>query len=138
MKNKPQGLMVAIGMPKGGADAGDQGADQDGRDGEGYDKGDNDNSNEDCVALSSLAMPDPDNGDQMANPEVGDRVTYTVEGTVTRIEGEDAYVKRETINGQPVSGQSNEDEGPGDQEDQADQDERNQLGGMAQGMGGMS
>jgi len=125
------GLMVAIGMPKGSPADGAQNDTQEDN-GEGM-------GNEDCVPVSSLAMPDPDNGDQMATPAVGDRVNYTVEGTVTRIEGEDAYVKRETVNGQPVA----DDEGGSDDQagqggDDEDAQERGQLGGMADQMGGMS
>lgn len=60
----------------------------------------NNSSNDDCVPLSSLNMPDE--SEQMQAPEVGDRVQYTVEGTVSRIDGNEAYVKRETINSQPV------------------------------------
>lgn len=128
---KPTGLMVAIGMPKDGAPGGD---DSEGR----PSAPDSDTSNQDCVPLSALAMPDPDAGDQMNTPQVGDRVTYTVEGTVASIDGEEAYVKREAINGQPVSSQSdaeNEDQGSEDQQDQAD---RSELGSMAEGMGGYS
>lgn len=90
-------------------------------------------ANEDCVSLKSLAMPDAENGDQMANPEVGDRVQYQVEGTVTRIEGENAYVKRESVNGEPVDTKA-EAEGA---EPDADEEEREELGGMAGQMGGM-
>ncbi len=131
--------MVAIGVPKGGAgsDAGAGTPDSsDGNDAQ-EPQDQSDGGNEDCVSLSALAMPDPDNGDQMAPPQVGDRVTYTVEGTVTRVDGEEAYVKRETINGQPVEPSPDDSGAPGDQ-DQADQDEREQLGDMAGQMGGMS
>lgn len=56
---------------------------------------------EDCVSLSSLATPDDQ--EQMAEPEVGDTVTYQVEGKVTRIENGSAYVKRVSVNGEPVA-----------------------------------
>lgn len=55
---------------------------------------------EDCVSLESLAMPDE--SEQMENPGVGDKVQYTVEGTITRIEGDNAYVKKSAVNGQKV------------------------------------
>jgi hypothetical protein len=58
-------------------------------------------STEQCVPLESLAMPEE--GEQMANPEVGDVVSYTVEGKVTRIEGGKAYVEPTAINGKPMS-----------------------------------
>lgn len=44
----------------------------------------------------------PDEGEQMANPEVGDPVSYQVEGKVTRVEGDMAYVQADSINGKPV------------------------------------
>ncbi len=37
------------------------------------------------------------------NPQVGDNVEVKVGGKVTRIVNEDAYVKPETINGQPIT-----------------------------------
>jgi hypothetical protein len=55
---------------------------------------------EDCVPLDALAMPDE--SEQMENPAVGDKVQYTVEGTITRIEGGDAYVKKSAVNGQKI------------------------------------
>jgi hypothetical protein len=57
---------------------------------------------EDCIPLSSLSMPDDQ--EQMQNPEVGDMVNYSVEGKVTRIEGENAYVQKTAINGNKVEG----------------------------------
>lgn len=55
---------------------------------------------EDQVALEALA--EPDETDQMIPPEVGSPVIYQVSGTVTRIEGDQAYVRREAVNGKPV------------------------------------
>jgi len=57
--------------------------------------------NEDCVPLSALNMPDE--SEQMTSPEVGDQVQYTVEGKVSRIEGDQAYVSRTSINGEPMA-----------------------------------
>lgn len=57
-------------------------------------------SAEDRVPVAALAMPDEN--EQMTEPEVGDKVSYTIEGTVSRVEGANAWVKRETVNGQPV------------------------------------
>lgn len=99
-------------------------------------EGDKMGAGEDCVSLSSLAMPDGEAGDQMANPEVGDKVNYQIEGTVTRIEGDNAYVKRESVNGKPVGGEAAEEEP--DPELQADDQERGELGGLAGGMGNLS
>lgn len=121
--------MVAIGMPKG---APADGAQNETQDEAGMNPG------EDCVPLKSLAMPDPDQGDQMANPEVGDKVNYQVEGTVTRIDGDNAYVKRQSVNGEPVEDEEGgEDDAAPENPDAGDQNEREQLGGMAEQMGGM-
>lgn len=63
-----------------------------------------DMSDEMCVPVESLAQPDE--GEQMVNPEVGDPVAMHVEGKVTRIEGGNAYVKPETVNGKPLDSKS--------------------------------
>lgn len=79
---------------------------------------------EDCVSLSALAMPGDD--EQMAAPELGDKVQYTVEGTISRIEGDNAYITREAVNGEPVKGAAPmAPEAP---------DEMGELRGMAEGM----
>lgn len=68
---------------------------------------------EQCVPLESLGVPGE--GEIMENPEVGDRVDYTVEGKVTRIEGGKAYVLPEAVNGKPIeSGDRGSDLGAGD------------------------
>lgn len=48
-----------------------------------------------CVKLSGLAL------DGTA-PQVGDQVDFTGKGKVSRIEGEEAYIDAEEINGEPV------------------------------------
>lgn len=58
-------------------------------------------ASEQCVPLESLAMPGED--EKLNNPEVGDPVSYQVEGKVTRISGEMAYVAPATVNGKPVT-----------------------------------
>lgn len=50
------------------------------------------------------ALQQPDEGDQLTAPEVGDEVDFTVSGKVTRIEGAFAYVLPSTVNGQEVKG----------------------------------
>lgn len=60
-------------------------------------------SNEICVDLQSLSMPDED--DQMQAPAVGDMVQANIEGTVSRIEGDKAYVMMSAVNGQKVKEQ---------------------------------
>lgn len=52
-------------------------------------------TNEHCVPVSGLAM-------EGTAPEVGDEVTYTVRGTVARIEGKEAYIKPMTVNDEPM------------------------------------
>lgn len=59
---------------------------------------------EDCVPISALSQPGED--DQMNPPAQGDLVQYQKEGTVTRIEGENAYVKVNSVNGKPVSAEA--------------------------------
>ena len=54
-----------------------------------------------CVPISSLASPGED--DQLQNPAIGDLVQFQTEGKVTRIDGENAYVKPDSINGKPVT-----------------------------------
>jgi hypothetical protein len=53
-----------------------------------------------CVPLSSLGQPDEK--DAMQAPAVGDPVTFTTEGTISRIEGGNAYVTPTAVNGQKV------------------------------------
>jgi hypothetical protein len=53
-----------------------------------------------CVPLDALAMPGED--EQLTNPEPGDPVTFNVGGKVSRVEGSNAYVTPETVNGKPV------------------------------------
>lgn len=58
-------------------------------------------SQEDCVPVSALSQPGED--EQMNPPGVGDLVQYQKEGTVTRIEGDNAYVKVNSVNGKPIT-----------------------------------
>lgn len=57
---------------------------------------------EDLVPMACLAMPDE--SEQMQEPAVGDKVQYNCEGEITRIEGDQAYVKRSAINGHNLEG----------------------------------
>ncbi|HVX56972.1 MAG TPA: hypothetical protein VHA37_04520 [Candidatus Saccharimonadales bacterium] len=72
-------------------------------------------SDEQCVPLDALAMPDET--EQMATPAVGDTVNYQVEGKVVRIEGGNAYVQPTSVNGQAVEA---------DEEQQPEPDEATQ------------
>jgi hypothetical protein len=49
-----------------------------------------------CVPAAALAIDG-------AAPEVGDEVEYTVKGRVARIEGGEAYITPEMVNGQPAA-----------------------------------
>lgn len=55
---------------------------------------------EQCIPLEALSQPD--DSDQLTQPEVGDAVDFSVTGKVTRIEGDMAYVMPETVNGKEV------------------------------------
>lgn len=56
---------------------------------------------EDSVPLSALASADESNS--MELPAVGDRVSYSVDGKLVRIEGDRAFIKKESVNGQDVT-----------------------------------
>lgn len=49
-----------------------------------------------CLPVAALAVDG-------TTPEVGDSVEYTVKGRVSRIEGAEAYVMPETVNGEPAA-----------------------------------
>lgn len=57
-------------------------------------------ANEVCVDTAALAMPDE--GDNMTPPAVGDKVQMNIEGEVSRMEGNKAYVTMTAVNGQEV------------------------------------
>jgi len=54
-----------------------------------------------CVPTAALAMPGEGEG-QATPPAMGDSVDFSGTATVSRIEGEEAYLQVETVNGQPV------------------------------------
>ena len=56
-------------------------------------------SGELCVSAKSLAIQD---GGESVPPAVGDTVSFTVEGKVSRIEGGEVYVTPMTANGEPL------------------------------------
>ena len=66
-------------------------------------------------------------------PEEGDSVSYSVDGTVQSIEGDDAVVKIDSVNGEPVTEtpeeESQEDQGQGQGGGQS-------LAAMRQNLGG--
>ena len=84
---------------------------------------------EQCLPLSMLAQPD--NEDQMQTPEVGDTGSMTVEYEVTRIEGDNAYIKPKSINGQPIPAEA-EKPTPEDEDEAEGQSLRNEAEAMGQ------
>lgn len=56
---------------------------------------------EQCVPIDALAMPDDQ--EQMQPPAVGDAVNYQVDGKITRIDGQNAYVMPTAVNGQQMA-----------------------------------
>lgn len=61
-------------------------------------------ANEQRVPVAALQQPD--DTEQLVTPEVGDLVTYTVEGRISRIEGESAVVTVESANGKPIQSEA--------------------------------
>lgn len=57
-------------------------------------------SSEVCIPLASLSMQGEDA--KTVAPDVGDPVEFTATGTVSRVEGSNAYLTLETVNGEPV------------------------------------
>ena len=56
------------------------------------------------VPLDSLSMPGED--DKMNAPAIGDPVQVQAEGTVTKIEGQIAFVSFKSINGKPIDSEA--------------------------------
>lgn len=57
-------------------------------------------SSEVCIPLAILSMEGEDA--KTVAPAVGDPVDFTATGTVSRVEGPNAYLTLETVNGEPV------------------------------------
>lgn len=53
-----------------------------------------------CVPISSLAQSGE--GDTMETPQEGDRVSFSVEGNVSRVDAQNAYVTMDTVNGEKL------------------------------------
>lgn len=53
-----------------------------------------------CIPASVLAIPDGEASQAM--PEMGEPVEFTAGGTVSRIEGDKAYIMVDTANGEPL------------------------------------
>lgn len=61
-------------------------------------------SGEICVPLTALAMPDE--SEAMQPPADGDKVQGNFEATVSRSEGDKAYIKLTSINGEPLASET--------------------------------
>ncbi len=66
-----------------------------------------------CLPVSFLAQPD--DNEAMQTPAEGDTVSIQVDATVTRIEGDNAYIQPKAVNGNELKAQ---DEGTPDAESQ--------------------
>lgn len=68
------------------------------------------------VPLDALSQPNEQ--EQMEAPEQGDSGTMQVEFTVSRIEGETAFIRPTAINGKPIEGSAQEEatETPGQEQ----------------------
>jgi hypothetical protein len=97
--------------------------------------------NMDTVPLNLLSMPDDQ--DQMQPPDVGDVVNYQVTGKVVAIEGSNAMIQRQSINGQDVpdaepSETNSGNDNPQNANASANNDEGQSLRGQAAGIGMLS
>lgn len=52
------------------------------------------------IPVGAVAVPDE--GEQMVNPEPGDKVTLQVEAEVVSVDGERAIIRPTSVNGQPL------------------------------------
>lgn len=140
MKHKTDagpGLVVALGSP--GEDSGSATGDPARPTPDGDPNALSDAANTDTVPLNLLSMPDDQ--EQMQPPGVGDVVNYQVTGKVVAIEGDMAKVERQSINGQELPGQDDEDndnESPQDANQSQDDDEGQSLRNDAAGIGMLS
>ena len=54
------------------------------------------------IAVAAAAVAVPDENETLVAPEPGDVVTVTIEGRVSRVDGEVVYVAPELANGEPM------------------------------------
>ena len=71
-----------------------------------------------CVPVDALAVTG--DGANTVAPEVGDAVSFTVEGKVSRVEGKHAYIDAEKVNGQDIP---EADENPANEPDEDNLDD---------------
>lgn len=72
------------------------------------------------LAVPLKALAQPDDAEQVNPPAQGDPVTFTVDATVTRIDGEMAYIKATAINGVELEDEAAEPAGLPDEQEGAD------------------
>lgn len=81
------------------------------------------------VPLTALAQPDDQ--EAMQTPSVGDSVSFQVDATITRIEGDQAFVKPTAINGTPLDN-TDKSPTPDDQDAEEGSDLQAQASQMSQ------
>ncbi len=69
---------------------------------EGFNDAEASEGEEGLVPIPLKALAQPDDTDAMHTPEMGDNVTFTVDGTVSRIDGEMAWIKPVSVNQTPI------------------------------------
>ena len=89
------------------------------------------------VAVPLKALAQPDDQEQIQTPGEGDTVSFTVDATIVRIDGDNAIVQPSAVNGQPINpdGDGEPEENEGSPEDEAsDEKEGADLKSMASQM----
>lgn len=86
------------------------------------------------IPIPLAALSQPDDQEQMQTPKQGDSVDFQVTATVSRIEGDCAYVVPSAVNGQPLGDEG--DEQTPDPDVQEESDLRQQAQGMSGGPSG--
>lgn len=81
------------------------------------------------IPIPLAALSQPDDQEQMQTPKQGDSVDFQVTATVSRIDGETAYVLPQAVNGQPLDDEEGE-QAP-DPDVQEESDLRQQAGQMS-------
>ncbi len=80
-----------------------------------------------CVKIPLKALAQPDDKEQMQTPGEGDSVSFTVDGTIESIDGENAVVRPMNVNNTPLD----ENEGEPDGTNEAPANEESDLRSMA-------
>lgn len=86
-----------------------------------------------CLPVPLKALQQPNDMEQMQQPEEGDSVSLQVDAIVRGIEGEMAYIEPSAINGTPLDDEGNE-PNPDDEQAAGDMQEGQDLRGQAGAM----